>query len=73
MFDKNSTGPKMQGILDRVPSDAWLRMYITNEDSQIAIGDTVALRIARWSPMKGNHQHTMSKANLDTLMHYITQ
>jgi mono/diheme cytochrome c family protein len=73
-FNKDLTGPKLEGILDRVPSEEWLRNYIMNEDSLIEAKDEYALKIARWSHVRGIHNHSdLSKQDLDTLIRYITQ
>ena len=73
-FYKNGTGPKMEDILDRIPSEEWLRNYITNEDSLIEAKDEYALKAAQWSPVRGVHNHAdLSKQDLDTLIKFITQ
>jgi len=70
----DATGPKMKGILDRVPSEDWLRSFITNQDSLVAIGDSATLKIMDWSPVKWNHHLSdADKRDLDTLMSFITQ
>ena len=68
------TGPKLKGVLSRVPSEDWLKAFITNQDSLIQIEDEYTLGIMTWSPVKWNHNFSdLEKNDLDTLMSYITQ
>ncbi|MFT6503206.1 MAG: hypothetical protein ACJASQ_003339 [Crocinitomicaceae bacterium] len=72
-FDKDLTGPKMSGILERAPSEEWLRHFITNQDSLIEIEDLYTLEIMQWSAVKWNHNSSdLKKHELDTLIGYIT-
>jgi hypothetical protein len=73
-FEKDMTGPKMSGILERVPSEEWLRNFITHQDSLVAARDSVALKIMDQSPVKLSHNFSnLESRDLDTLMKYITQ
>jgi len=55
MYDKNSTGPKLKGVLNKVPNEEWFDEFVRNEDSLIKINDEYALKIIEWSPIDGNH------------------
>lgn len=56
MFDKNTTGPALQGMMKRVPSREWLMSYLKNEDSLIRSGDTTAISISKQSLAGPCHQ-----------------
>ncbi|GAB5417991.1 MAG: hypothetical protein Crog4KO_14440 [Crocinitomicaceae bacterium] len=69
---KDATGPKLIGILDRVPSEDWLRNFITNEDSLTRIKDSATLAIQKMKPTSGNHNfQSLSENQLNTLIDYI--
>ena len=73
-LQKDGTGPKLTGILDRVPSEEWLRSFISNQDSLIAIGDEYTLEIMEFSPVKWSHHlSNAEQRDFDTLISYITQ
>lgn len=73
-YHSDMTGPKMSGILDRVPSKEWLRKFITNQDSLIEVEDKYTLEIMEWSAVEWNHNFDdLEKADLDTLLNYILQ
>lgn len=73
-FNKDLTGPKMNGILDRVPSKKWLIEFITNQDSLIEIEDEYTLEIMKWSAVRWNHNfNELRKQGLDDLINYIEQ
>lgn len=55
-LDKHTTGPKLQGVLARVPSESWFDAFVRNEDSLAKGKDPYTLKIQEWSEVKGNHQ-----------------
>lgn len=64
----------MDGVLNRVPSEEWLKAFITNQDSLIEVKDEYTLEIMTWSPVNWNHNFAdLEENDLDTLMAYITQ
>ncbi|MDG1330819.1 MAG: cytochrome c [Crocinitomicaceae bacterium] len=73
-FHKDGTGPKMNGVLERSPSEEWLITFITNQDSLIEIEDKYTLEVMERKPTKWAHDYNdLEKKDLDTLMSYITQ
>ena len=74
MFDKNTTGPALQGMMKRAPSREWLMAYLQNEDSLIRSGDTVALRISKLSPAGPCHRfRDLNDHFLDELIRFTEQ
>ena len=73
-FDKNTTGPALQGMMKRAPSREWLMAYLQNEDSLIRSGDTVALRISKFSPAGPCHRfRDLNDHFLDELIRFTEQ
>ena len=73
-FDRNATGPPLQGMMKRVPSREWLMSYLKNEDSLLKIEDTIALRISKFSPVGPCHHFSdLNDRLLDELIRFTEQ
>ncbi len=69
---KDGTGPKLIGTLKRVPSEDWLRDFITNEDSLTKIKDSTTLAKQKMKPTSGNHNfRSLSEKQLNALIDFI--
>ena len=73
-FYKNATGPKMSGLIQRVPNENWIVEFITNQDSLINIRDKYTLDIMLWSPVEFSHNYSdISNDDLSKLLEYVKQ
>lgn len=45
----------MSGVLDRVPSEEWLKQFITNQDSLIKVRDEYTVEIMKESKVEWSH------------------
>jgi hypothetical protein len=54
-FEKNTTGPAMKGLIQKVPSKEWFIAFITNQDSLIKIKDPYTLKCMQFSPVDFHH------------------
>ncbi|ASS48603.1 MAG: hypothetical protein A3D31_07395 [Candidatus Fluviicola riflensis] len=74
LFDKNSTGPALQGMMKRLPNREWLLSYLQNEDSLIRLGDSTAIRISKRLPAVRFHRFPgLTNRQLDELIQYSKQ
>jgi len=74
LLDKPTTGPALQGMMKRAPSREWLKAYLQNEDSLIRSGDTLALRISKFSPAGPCHRFSdLNDYLLDELIRFTEQ
>lgn len=72
-YKKDLTGPKMSGVLDRVPSEEWLKQFITNQDSLIKVRDEYTLEIIKESKVEWSHNFKELEENeLEELLEYIS-
>lgn len=73
LFEKNATGPKLEGILSRVPSKEWLQTFIRNQDSLIQISDSTTLQKMSWSSVEFNHRYSnLDENQWNELIDFIT-
>lgn len=73
LFEKNATGPKLEGILSRVPSKEWLQTFIRNQDSLIQISDSTTLQRMTWSPVEHKHAYSnLDENQWNELIDFIT-
>lgn len=74
MLDKNTTGPKLQTILDRVPSEKWFDDFVRNQDSLHSNKDPHTLEIEKWSPVDFVHNFTeLNEQQLSEIKDYLDQ
>ncbi len=56
MIDKNSTGPKLLGVLNKIPNEKWYEDFVKNEDSLIKQKEPYTLLVNKtYLPIKFNH------------------
>ena len=56
MFDANTTGPKISGVLNRIPNEQWFELFVRNEDSLINQKEPYTLVLNKRSlPIHFNH------------------
>ena len=55
LVTKDITGPKLIGVLDKIPNEKWFELYIKNEDSLLKNGDEYANKISKFSIVKNAH------------------
>lgn len=71
-IDKDGTGPKLVGLFDRIPYPDWFEEYLKNEDSLLRAGEPYAIKVAKYSPVFGDHKYkNLTKQDLDSLKWYI--
>ena len=74
MLDKNTTGPMMLNILDKVPSELWFDQFVRSEDSLEQVQDPYTLEIQKWSPVDGNHNFKeITEEQLQQLKEFFSQ
>lgn len=74
MLDKNSTGPKLFKVFDRLPNEKWFEEFVKNEDSLLNIGDQYAQNIQNWSPARGNHNFkNLTELQIAEIRKYLDQ
>lgn len=73
-LDKHTTGPKLQGVLNRIPSESWFDAFVRNEDSLAQRKDPYTLKIQDWSEVNGNHQfNELSDEELVKIKEHLTE
>lgn len=74
MYDKNSTGPKLKGVLNKVPNEEWFDEFVRNEDSLLKTKNEYALKINEWSTVDGNHNFKeLTVVHLAEIKKYLMQ
>lgn len=74
MFDKNTTGPKLHKILNRVPSEKWFDEFVRNQDSLKRYNDQYTIEIEKWSPVDYVHNFKeLNKKQLKEIKDYLNQ
>jgi hypothetical protein len=63
--DKTMVGPSFAGLFDRIPSDEWFNMYVTNENSLVSIEDPYTMQLNALDSL--NYPHNFSYLTLDDL------
>lgn len=57
-IERDMTGPRISGAIERGPYEGWFRDFITNQDSLLQAGDEYTLRLKEhWGNMGWNHQY----------------
>lgn len=74
MFFKESTGPKMENALDRIPSEKWLYSFLRNEDSLTQIKEPYTLTLQASFPLRNCHNDSsLTDLQIHELIEYIKQ
>ena len=72
LINKDATGPKLIGVLDRIPNQKWFELYIKNEDSLLKNGDNYANEISKFSEVNNIHNfNDLTTEEINTLKKYI--
>ncbi|XOV67533.1 MAG: c-type cytochrome [Fluviicola sp.] len=70
---KNGTGPALVGFTQKVPSKEWFKTFVTNQDSLIEAGDTLAISIQAQRPTNFTHHFKLRDKDLEKLYEYLKQ
>ncbi len=71
---KNTTGPKLENILKKVPSEKWFDEYVRNEDSLAKTGDKYILKIQNYSPCHNCHNFkNLTDMELKIIKDYLSE
>ena len=71
---KDLTGPKLQGVIKRVPSLNWFENYLRNEDSLLKLGDNYTLKIADFSAVNNAHHfRDLNVKEVAEISRYLSQ
>lgn len=71
---KNTTGPKLEYILTRVPSEKWFDDYVRNEDSLAKSGDKYFVKIQNYSPCHNcHHFKNLTDVELKIIKNYLSE
>jgi cytochrome c2 len=68
---KNGTGPALVGFISKAPSKEWFKTFVTNQDSLIEAGDTLAISIQAQRPTHFIHHFKMREKDLEKLFEYL--
>ena len=72
LVNKDMTGPKLEGVLDKIPSEKWFELYIKNEDSLLKNGDKYANEISKFSTVNNVHNfNELTTDEINILKKYI--
>lgn len=70
-YDQTLTGPALQGFVNRVPNEHWMRVYLTNFDSLAQSGDSTFVYWQKWSPAHCVVKKGLTPKQVDDLIYYI--
>lgn len=71
MTDRASTGPGLQGVLDRIPGGKWRYTFVRFEDSLIAQKDPYTLMLVeKWKPKYPHRFPNLSNEDIDAILGY---
>lgn len=71
---KNTTGPKLEYILTRVPSEKWFDEYVRNEDSLAKSDYKYILKIQNYSPIHNCHNFKyLTSEELKIIKDYLSE
>jgi hypothetical protein len=72
LVSKDMTGPKLEGVLDKIPSEKWFELYIKNEDSLLKNRDKYANEISNFSTVNNVHNfNDLTTVEINILKKYI--
>ena len=71
-IQRDATGPKLSGILNKIPNEKWFELFIKNEDSLLKNNDKYTIKISKFSEIKNVHNFDeITKEELNELKKYI--
>ncbi|MBL1281459.1 MAG: c-type cytochrome [Fluviicola sp.] len=71
---KNSTGPELSKITDRIPNKNWFSLFISNEDSLIQAKDEYTLTINQYSNIDWSHNfNELTNDEIDELLSFLSE
>ena len=71
-INKDGTGPKLIGVLNKIPNEKWFELYIKNEDSLLKSNDIYAIEISKYSEVKNIHKfNEITNQEINELKKYI--
>lgn len=74
MYNKESTGPKMEDALHRIPNKKWLYSFLRNEDSLTLIKDPYTITLQSNFLLKNCHNNSsLTDAQIQEIINYINQ
>ena len=74
LFDRESTGPKMEKALEHLPSEKWLVDFLRNEDSLIKIKDEYTTYLNKKYALHNCHNDSsLTKIQIQEIIDYIKE
>lgn len=70
-YDQHLTGPALKGVINQVPNEHWLRVYLTNFDSLAKSGDTTFIRMQDYSPARCVFKKGLTSEQVTELINYM--
>lgn len=70
-LEKDSTGPALMGVRQRVPAGDWIYNFIWNSDKMISEGDPDAVRLFNRYPGVMDPNPHLSRADIDAILAWI--
>lgn len=71
MTDAVVTGPGLEGVMKRVPSEDWLFKWIKNNEALTKTGDAYAVKISAFAPTQMTSFASMPDADIKAVIEYI--
>ncbi|PHR31660.1 MAG: hypothetical protein COA38_07585 [Fluviicola sp.] len=69
---KDTTGPALIGVSDRIPYPRWFHEFVTNQDSLINVNEPYTRRIMNWSIVNFEHNFNgITKEEMSQLLEYF--
>lgn len=72
-YDQHLTGPALKGMVDRVPDEHWLRVYLTNFDSLAKSGDSTFKVWEKYSPVRCTFKKGLNPQQVAELINYMKE
>lgn len=68
--DKNSTGPGLKGVLDRIPGGEWKYIYVRDHDSLVRAGDPYAVALFEKYKRQVTRFPQLTNDEIDAILEY---
>jgi nitrous oxide reductase accessory protein NosL len=74
MLDNNTTGPKLNKVLEHLPSEKWFDEFVRNQDSLKRNNNQYTIEIEKWSPVDFVHNFKdLNEKQLKEIKEYLDQ
>lgn len=72
-YDRHLTGPALKGMINQVPDEHWLRVYLTNFDSLAKSGDSTFKAWEKYSPARCTFKKGLNHQEAAELINYMKE